>query len=95
MPKDNINKTVIDLLDNTYKTRNIFPVGRLDKDTTGLVLLTDDGVLAHNLLAPKKHVKKTYIVTVDKPLTKRVVDGFFKGVTLVDGTKLKSAKLME
>ena len=61
---DNNCKTVIDLLDVTPK-KGLFPVGRLDKDTEGLLLLTNDGALAHNLLSPRKHVDKTYFAILD------------------------------
>ena len=53
-------KTVLDFVPEKYKNRNIFPAGRLDKDTTGLMLITDDGEFAHNILSPRKHVKKEY-----------------------------------
>ena len=55
---DNISKTVIDLCPTKFRNRNLFPVGRLDKDTTGLMIITDDGNFAHNILSPKKHIKK-------------------------------------
>ena len=67
--EDNHHKTVIDLLNNNYKTYDIFPVGRLDIDTEGLLLLTNDGVLSHNLLSPKKHVDKKYYVKIARPLS--------------------------
>ncbi|MGN1338240.1 MAG: pseudouridine synthase [Candidatus Coprovivens sp.] len=85
-------KTVIDLVPEEYKTRFIFPAGRLDKDTTGLMLITDDGEFAHNILSPKKHVKKEYEVTIDIPLTTNMVDGFKNGIKLNDG-ECKSADL--
>ena len=75
-----------------YKNRNIFPAGRLDKETTGLMLITDDGELAHNILSPKKHVKKEYEVTLDIPVTLEMVKGFKEGVKLNDG-ECKSAYL--
>ena len=58
--EDDSQNTVLDLLPEKYKNRNIFPAGRLDKDTTGLMLITDDGEFAHNILSPKKHVQKIY-----------------------------------
>lgn len=85
-------KTVLDLVPEKYKNRNIFPAGRLDKDTTGLMLITDDGEFAHNILSPKKHVKKEYEVTLDIPVTLIMVNGFKKGVNLNDG-ECKSADL--
>lgn len=59
---DNHDKTVMDLLDSSVRKKDLFPVGRLDKDTEGLLLITNDGDLAHKLLSPKKHVDKTYLV---------------------------------
>ena len=77
--------TVLDLIDEEYLHRNLFPAGRLDKDTTGLMIITDDGELAHNILAPKKHVKKTYNVTLDIPVNEKMVKGFAEGINLNDG----------
>lgn len=88
----NSEKTVLDLVPEKYKNRNIFPAGRLDKDTTGLMLITDDGDFAHNILSPRKHIKKEYEVTLDSPVTKTMVEGFKKGVSLNDG-ECKSADL--
>ena len=90
--EDKSQKTVLDLVPEKYKNRNLFPAGRLDKDTTGLMLITDDGELAHNILSPKKHVKKEYEVTLDIPVTLTMVNGFKKGVNLNDG-ECKSADL--
>ena len=90
--EDSTQKTVLDLVPDKYKNRNLFPAGRLDKDTTGLVLITDDGEFAHNILAPRKHVKKEYEVTLDIPATQAMLDGFKKGVNLIDGA-CKSAIL--
>ncbi len=59
------NKTVIDLLDEKYQDMGIFPMGRLDQDTVGLLILTNDGVLSHNVLSPKKHIDKTYYAIVN------------------------------
>ena len=61
---DNLSKTVIDLCPDKFKNRNLFPAGRLDKDTTGLMIITDDGEFAHNILSPKKHIKKQYYVVL-------------------------------
>ena len=90
--EDANQSTVLDLVPDRYKTRNIFPAGRLDKDTTGLMLITDDGNFAHNILSPKKHVKKEYEVTLDIPMTKEMVIGFKEGIDLKDG-ECKSAIL--
>lgn len=90
--EDDSQNTVLDLVPEKYKNRNIFPAGRLDKDTTGLMLITDDGEFAHNILSPRKHVKKEYEVTLDIPVTEDVVKGFKEGVNLNDG-ECKSAVL--
>lgn len=84
--------SVLNLVPDSYKTRTIFPAGRLDKDTTGLMIITDDGNFSHDILSPKKHVKKEYEVTLDIPLTNDMVEGFEKGVKLNDG-ECKSAIL--
>ena len=86
------DKTVIELVPNKYKTRTLFPAGRLDKDTTGLMLITDDGVFAHNILSPKKHIKKIYEVVIDKDVSDEMINGFKEGVKLNDG-ECKSALL--
>ncbi len=85
-------RSVLELVPDEYMARDLFPAGRLDKDTTGLMIITDDGEFAHNILSPKKHVQKIYEVTLDIPVTKEMKDGFLKGVNLSDG-KCKSANL--
>ncbi|MBQ7240648.1 MAG: pseudouridine synthase [Bacilli bacterium] len=85
-------RSVLELVPDEYMTRELFPAGRLDKDTTGLMIITDDGEFAHNILSPKKHVQKIYEVTLDIPVTKEMKDGFLKGVNLSDG-ECKSAIL--
>ena len=89
---DKNDKTVIDLVPDIYKHRNLFPAGRLDKDTTGLMIITDDGEFAHNILAPNKHISKTYNVTIDIDMNEDMVLGFKNGVNLSDG-ECKSASL--
>lgn len=91
---DNLHKTVIDLLDEKYKNFDIFPVGRLDIDTEGLLLLTNDGQLAHNLLSPKKHIEKTYYVEVNKEINEHDIKKFKDGIILDDGYKTMPAKLV-
>ena len=91
--EDKNDVTVLDLVKNDYAKRNLFPAGRLDKTSTGFVLLTDDGEFAHNILAPKKHVSMEYIVTLDAPVNDEIIEKFNQGVTLADGTLLKSAVL--
>ena len=89
---DKNDKTVLELVPDKYKHRNLFPAGRLDKDTTGLMIITDDGEFAHNILSPIKHISKTYNVTIDIPMNKDMVIGFKNGVNLSDG-ECKSASL--
>ena len=75
---------VVELVPYEYQNRNIFPCGRLDKDTTGLMILSDDGDFSHNLLSPKKHVSKKYLVEVDKDLNDSMIDDFREGIKLKD-----------
>lgn len=75
-------KTVIDILPEEMKRKNLFPAGRLDKNTTGFVLITDDGEFAHRILSPKNHVEKEYIAELDKPFDDGMIDAFAKGVTI-------------
>ena len=77
--------TVLDLVPSALRRKGLFPAGRLDKDTTGLMILTDDGALAHEILAPKKHVPKRYRVTIDIPMTEEMVHRFAEGIELKDG----------
>ena len=78
-------RTVLDLLGEEYQNLGLFPAGRLDKDTEGLLLLTNDGPLAHRLLAPKSHVDKVYYVEVDGILDESDVEAVRAGVALADG----------
>lgn len=75
-------KTVIDILPADMKRKNLFPAGRLDKNTTGFMLITDDGEFAHRILSPKNHISKTYIADLDKPFTDETVKNFENGVTI-------------
>ena len=84
---------VTDLLDPVLQKRGLFPCGRLDKDTVGLMLLTDDGALAHLLLSPKRHVPKTYRFACAEPLCKEAEKAFLEGMTLGNGDELKEAHL--
>lgn len=86
-------ETVVDLLRPADRRRGIFPAGRLDRDTHGLVLLTDDGDLAHRILSPKKHIKKRYQAILDGPVDGAAVDAFAAGVVLADGTRCRPAGL--
>ena len=80
--RDKKDTTVVDLVAADYPRRELFPAGRLDKTSTGFVLLTDDGALAHDILSPAHHVEKQYVVTLDTPLTD---DGLTVQVTLRQG----------
>ena len=91
---DGRDKTVVDLLDGAFPRRQLFPAGRLDKTSTGFVLLTDDGAFAHDILAPKRHVPKTYRVVLDTPVTDEMVKAFAAGVTLADGQTMQPARLI-
>ena len=90
--EDPKHKTVLDLLDDLARSKEVFPVGRLDIDTHGLLLLTNDGQLAHALLSPKRHVDKTYLARVDGIMTQEDVETFAKGIPLKEFT-CQSAKL--
>jgi len=85
--------TVLDLLPPELRRRELFPVGRLDKDTVGLLLLTNDGALAHELLSPKKHVDKTYFVRVDGRIDESDCAAFAAGMELGDGLHCLPARL--
>ena len=91
--RDKRDTTVTDLVAAAFPRRQLFPAGRLDKTSTGFVLLTDDGTFAHEILAPKRHVSKTYTVVLDTPLTEEMRTGFAAGVTLADGTALSPAEV--
>ncbi len=90
---DNLHETVIDLIADEFKAFDPFPVGRLDKDTEGLLLISSDGKLAHKLLAPKKHVAKTYYAEVEGRVTEKDVLEFSKGVYIEDDYKTLPAEL--
>ena len=92
--EDKYDKTVIDILDPLAQHFKPFPVGRLDKDTEGLLLITNDGNLAHNLLSPKKHVPKTYYATIEGVVTEADIEAFRKGVELDDGYVTKPGELV-
>ena len=91
--EDRKQPTVLDLLPPELRRIGLAPVGRLDKDTEGLLLLTNDGELAHRLLSPKHHVDKRYLARVDGPLSQADVDAFASGITLSDGTECLPAGL--
>ena len=84
--EDPKHRTVLDLLDDLARSKEVFPVGRLDIDTHGLLLLTNDGKLAHTLLSPKRHVDKTYQAQVKGMMTREDVETFAEGIPLKDFT---------
>ena len=89
---DKKDKTVLDLI-NEYKHLNLFPFGRLDKDSEGLLIISNDGKLAHELLSPKKHVDKKYYVDVQGLVTEEDIKKFKEGIILDDGYLCKSSAL--
>lgn len=91
--EDSRQKTVLDLLKDQDRYQKIAPVGRLDKDTTGLLLLTNDGQLAHQLLAPEYHVPKTYYALLAGVADEETTKAIAAGLTLKDGTELKPGQL--
>lgn len=92
--EDYVGETVIDDLSEEDRHFKPFPVGRLDKDTEGFLLLSNDGKMAHNLLAPKKNVPKTYYAHIDGRVTEEDIQAFSEGVILEDGTKTKPGELV-
>jgi 16S rRNA pseudouridine516 synthase len=90
---DNHDETVVDLLNVEHAIFNPFPVGRLDKDTVGLLLLTNDGELNHRLISPKWHVDKVYYARINKVVEEKDIKEFEKGIVLDDGYKCMPAKL--
>lgn len=91
--RDTLHETVIDLLPAQYHHVDLFPVGRLDKDTEGLLLLTNDGQLAHSLLSPRKRIPKTYYATIKGKVTNKDVEIFEKGIELEEDFITLPAKL--
>ena len=80
--RDVRERTVVDLVPPQLRRPGLFPAGRLDKDTTGMMILTDDGELAHRILSPRSHVPKTYIARLDRPVTEEMVRAFAAGIPL-------------
>ncbi len=91
--RDTRAKTVVDLIPDGYDRDSLFPIGRLDRDTTGLIVITNDGELAHRVISPASKIPKNYTVTLDGEVTAAVVDAFKAGVTLADGTRCMPAEL--
>ena len=92
--QDNYDKTVMECIPAELR-KDVFPVGRLDKDTTGLLLLTDDGTLAHNLLSPKKHVEKEYLVTCSESVSSRQIEMLENGVDIGEEAFTLPAKVFQ
>ena len=93
-PDDKINPYVTELLSPELRKMELFPVGRLDKDTVGLMILTNNGQLAHRLLSPKRHVEKDYRFECATALPESVERDFENGVTLADGYECKPSKIV-
>ena len=91
--RDARRPTVLDAMPESWKRRGLFPVGRLDRDTTGLLLLTDDGAFAHRVISPRSGVSKLYLAEVDGVPTAADVQAFTAGIELKDGTKCLPARL--
>lgn len=90
---DKNRKTVIDLIPENMKRQGLFPVGRLDKDTTGLLIITDDGDYAHKIISPKNKTGKVYIAKLDGEITQNMINAFKEGITLADNSKCRPADL--
>ena len=90
---DKRQPTVIDIIPENLRRNGLFPVGRLDKDTTGLLIITDDGDFAHRVLSPKREIFKTYIAVLDGEITPDMPEKFLNGIVLADGTKCRKAFL--
>lgn len=88
-------QTVIDLLPRNLRRPGLFPAGRLDRDTEGFLLITDDGAFAHNILSPKKHVEKEYFAVIDGALTDEEIKRFENGLVLDDGLVCLPARLRQ
>ena len=91
--EDGRGPTVLDLLPRELQKQGLFPVGRLDKDTEGLLLLTNEGALAHDLLSPKRHVDKVYYARTEGRLTEADCEAFAAGLVLPDGLRCQSGRL--
>ena len=91
--QDKKEKTVIDIIPDEYKRKDLFPVGRLDKDTEGLLIITNDGDIAHRVTSPNKKVYKTYHAVIDSPINDDDIKAFENGIVFKDGTVCKKAFL--
>ena len=91
--RDSLSETVLELIPPELRRRGLFPAGRLDKDTEGFVLITDDGALAHRMLSPKSHVPKTYFVRTEYALDPKLVPSFAEGLAIDGGEVCLPAEL--
>ena len=91
--RDPKKETVIDIIPDSLKRRSLFPAGRLDRDTTGLLIITDDGAFAHKIMSPAHHVFKTYEATLSFPIDENDIKKLEEGITLGDGTECLPAKV--
>ena len=92
--RDKKAPTVLDLIKPADRRKGLFCVGRLDKDTTGLLIITDDGEFGHRVISPKSKIKKTYLATLDGSVTGEMTEKFKNGITLADGTVCLPAELV-
>ena len=90
---EDIPESVLSLVPDKFRTKNLAPAGRLDKDSEGLLILTDDGNFAHNIISPSRHMDKVYLITVSRPFSEEDKKAFENGIILKDGTVCKPAKL--
>ncbi len=91
--EDRRDRTVIDLLPDNLKRKGLFPAGRLDKDTSGMVLITNDGELSHRILSPKKHIPKYYLARLEKNFCEKYAEVFSEGVVIDGGERCLPAKV--
>lgn len=91
--RDRLSETVLELIPAEIRRKDLFPAGRLDKDTEGFVLITDDGEFAHNMLSPKKHVDKRYFAVMENPVGKNDAELFASGMTIDGEEKCLPAEL--
>lgn len=90
---DNDGTSVLELVPPEMRAKGLFPAGRLDKDSLGALLITNDGELAHKILSPKNHVSKIYIVKLAKPFKSKYIDLFWRGIVLSDGEQCMPARV--
>ncbi len=92
---DKTDKTVIDIIPEQYQRKGLFPVGRLDKDTEGLLIITNDGDFAHKVTSPKTNLYKTYQAVIDSSISEEDIQAFENGIVFKDGTKCRKAFLRQ